>query len=254
MPVQAVDKGTDPVVAKVQVLATDKGTDPVVAPVSVQAVGTDPVVAKVPVQAIDKGTGPVAPRTDALAREAIPETAATRDVLVGEPVVAKKSVVTEKKDAVEGDEASGVLRNQPLQAAPVNVAADATGTVQIDATAVREVAAMSAATARTEAVVETVNAIVEAVVEQIVVTPSLTRGEGDVKITLKADVLDGSDIALSARNGTLAVSVTPATAGAAQAVSAAVPRLEVALAEHVAAFRHVAVEILPKKGKVNETV
>jgi flagellar hook-length control protein FliK len=118
--------------------------------------------------------------------------------------------------------------------------------------AVQEVAAVSAATARTETLVETVNQIVEAVVGQLVVTPSLVQGEGAARMTLKPTVLDGSDITLSAKGGTLTVAVAPATPSAEQAVTAALPRLEIALAEHAPAFRHVEVALAAKRGKIDE--
>ena len=144
---------------------------------------------------------------------------------------------------------------QPLQAMPVVVTADSAGMVDVQSATAREVSAVSAATARTEAVVEVVDKLVEAVVSQITVTPSIIRGEGEVRITLKENVLDGSNITLSAKDGVLAVVVTPATPEAAQAIAAAAPRLEAALAEHVPTFRNVAVKFgsVSRKGNSDET-
>ena len=116
-----------------------------------------------------------------------------------------------------------------------------------------EVAAASAASARTEAIRETVEQIVEAVAGQIIVTPALTHGEGNVRITLKPTVLDGSEISLTAKDGALTVAIVPTTPEAERLASAALPRLETALAEHVSAFRHVAVAVATKKGKSDET-
>ena len=139
-----------------------------------------------------------------------------------------------------------------LQAAPIQVAApEALGGASVQASPA--VAAVSAASARTEAIADTVNQIVEAVVGQMVVTPSLVRGEGEVRMTLKPTVLDGSDITLTAKDGTLTVAVTPATSASAQAAAVALPQLETALAEHAPAFRHVAVALVAKKGKIDET-
>ena len=154
------------------------------------------------------------------------------------------------KQAVEAvDESEEVA---VLQAAPVQVAVpDALGGVSVQVAP--EVAAVSAASARTETIVDTVNQIVDAVVGQIVVTPSLVQGEGEVRMTLKPTVLDGSDITLTAKAGTLTVAVTPATPAAEQAAAAALPRLEIALAEHAPALRHVAVALVAKKGKIDET-
>jgi flagellar hook-length control protein FliK len=116
-----------------------------------------------------------------------------------------------------------------------------------------EVAAASAETARTEAIRETVEQVVEAVAGQIVVTPALTHGEGNVRITLKPTVLDGSEISLTAQDGALTVAIVPTTPEAERLAAAALPRLETALAEHVSAFRHIAVAVVPKKGKSDET-
>ena len=138
---------------------------------------------------------------------------------------------------------------------PVVVTADSAGTVDAQSATAREVSAVSAATARTETVVEAVDKLIEAVVSQISATPSLVQGEGEVRMTLKANVLDGSNITLSAKDGALAVVVTPATPEAAQAIAAAAPRLEVALAEHVPTFRSVVVKLgsVSRKGNSDET-
>lgn len=108
-----------------------------------------------------------------------------------------------------------------------------------------------AAASRTDAIVETVNKIVESVTAEISVTPSVVKGEEMVHITLKPAFLDGSEITLSAKDGTLTVAIAPATPQAGQAVSIALPRLETALAEHIPAFQQFAVVL--KKGKSNET-
>ena len=112
----------------------------------------------------------------------------------------------------------------------------------------------SADAARTAVIAETVNQIAETVAAQIQVNPSLVRGEGDVKITLKPTVLDGSEIRLTAKDGTLSVSLTPATPEAERIAGAALPRLEEVLAAHAPAFRQVTVSLSAlKKGRVNET-
>ena len=116
-----------------------------------------------------------------------------------------------------------------------------------------EVEAVLAATARTMAIADTVDKIVDAIVGQIVVTPALTRGDGNVRIVLKPTVLDGSEISMTAKDGTLSVSIVPTTQEAERLASVALPRLETALAEHVSAFRHVSVAIVQKKGKSDET-
>ena len=99
-----------------------------------------------------------------------------------------------------------------------------------------------------------VNQIVEAVVGQISVTPGIVHGDCEIKIALRPDVLDGSEIAMTSKDGTLTVHITPATQEASTAAAAALPRLEIALAEHAPAFRHVSVALAVKKGKDNEAV
>ena len=133
---------------------------------------------------------------------------------------------------------------------PVAAEAPAPQAVQVSP----DVSAVSAATARTESIVETVNQIVEAVAGQILVTPGIAHGEGEVKIMLKPTVLDGSEITMSSKDGTLTVNIAPATPDAAVAAAAALPRLETALAEHAPAFHHVTVALATKKGSRNEAV
>ena len=89
---------------------------------------------------------------------------------------------------------------------------------------------------------------------QIVATPMLAQGEGEIRITLKPTVLDGSEILLTAKAGELVVTIAPATGESAQVVQQNLPRLESALAMHTVSFHHVAVVIAAaKKGKMDET-
>ena len=151
---------------------------------------------------------------------------------------------------VDKPEEKAVAASAHAVVAPAAVEAPAPQAIQ----AAPEVAAASAASARTEALVETVNQIVEAVVGQILVTPGITQSECEIKIMLKPTVLDGSEVAMSAKDGTLTVSITPATQEASAAAAAALPRLEIALAEHAPAFHHVSVALQLKKGNRNEAV
>ena len=155
---------------------------------------------------------------------------------------------TRRIDRAEGEKA--VAASQHVVVAPAVAEAPAPQAVQVSP----EVAAASAESARTEAIVETVNKVVEAVAGQILVTRGDVYGEGEVKITLKPTVLDGSEITMTSKDGTLTVCVTPATQAASAAASAALPRLEIALAEHLPAFHHVAVTLAVKKGSRNEAV
>ena len=111
--------------------------------------------------------------------------------------------------------------------------------------------APTAASARTAAAVETADAIARAIAAEVVATPALARGEGQVVIRLKPDVLSGSEITLSAKGGTLSVEIAPATPEAAARMQAALPGLETALAGHVSEFHSFSVSL--KKGRKDET-
>ena len=231
------------------VVAADKPVGQLQNPVA--ASSAPPVSGQAPLQ--DAGVTQLVASESQGASQLPPEAAVS-----GKPetVVADKSlpVVDDKPVAVAADKPVVQPQNPVVASSdpPVsgkNVLQDSEGK-QFIASAV---AAVSAASARTEAIADTVNQIVEAVVGQMVVTPSLVRGEGEVRMTLKPTVLDGSDITLTAKDGTLTVAVTPATSASAQAAAVALPQLETALAEHAPAFRHVAVALVAKKGKIDET-
>ena len=111
---------------------------------------------------------------------------------------------------------------------------------------------VAAASARTMEIVSAVEEIVEAVSAQIIVTPSLVKGEGEVVIRLKPTVLDGSEVKLSAKDNVFSVVIAPATTEVAQIATAAIPQLEKALAEHIPAFGLISVAVT-KKGKLDES-
>ena len=157
--------------------------------------------------------------------------------------------VKDKKSAEEPD----VVAKAASASAHVVVSPAASEAAAVQQPRQDAVSAVSpeAASARSDAIVETVNKIVESVAAEISVTPSIAKGEETVHITLKPTVLDGSEIALSAKDGTLTVAIVPATSQAERTAAAALPRLETALAEHIPAFQKLVVVV--KKGKSNET-
>ena len=161
------------------------------------------------------------------------EVASAKAVVSGKRIAAPEEVVVIDLSQ-ESARAATPLREAPFVAA-----------------AQQEIAA-STASARTEAIVEVVNNVAEAIADQILVTPSLVRGEGQMIVRLKPEVLDGSEIRLSSESGTLAVEIVPSTPNAAKLAMEAMPRLETALAEHVSTFRQVSVSV--RKGKGNEVV
>ena len=164
---------------------------------------------------------------------------AKSEVVSAKPVVAAKRTAAPEEVVVIDLSQESARAAAPLREAPFVAAAQ------------QEIAA-STASARTESIVEVVNNVAEAIADQILVTPSLVRGEGQMIVRLKPEVLDGSEIHLSSESGTLAVEIVPSTQNAAKLATEAMPRLETALAEHVATFRQVSVSV--RKGKVNETV
>ena len=138
-------------------------------------------------------------------------------------------------------------RPEEIQAADVRAAVVAEGPVAMGSVQTID----AAASARTVEIVETVEKIVAAVTEQIEVVPSLVKGEETVIIHLKPEVLDGSEISMSAKDGVLTLEITPATSQAAAVVEKGGAQLERALAEHVTVFQGFSVVV--KKGKFDET-
>ena len=74
-----------------------------------------------------------------------------------------------------------------------------------------------------------------------------------MRIVFKPTVLDGSEVFMTAKDGALTIAVVPATLEAERLASAALPRLESALAGHVSAFRQISVAVVQKKGSADET-
>ena len=197
-------------------------------PVTVAEVSASPAapIAKSPV-----ASSPVAPVVEA--------PVAKSEVAAARPVVAEKRTAAPEEVVVIDLSQESARAASPLREAPFVAAAQ------------QEISA-STASARTEAIVEVVSNVAEAIAGQILVTPSLVRGEGQMIVRLKPEVLDGSEIRLSSESGTLAVEVVPSTPNAAKLATEAMPRLETALAEHVSAFRKISVSV--RKGKGNEIV
>ena len=222
-PVAPVAPGSRPVaVAEVPVTPAAPVATPVV---------ESPVAPAAPVAKSSVVESPVAPVVEAPVAKS--ELASARPVVAGKRTAAPEEIVVIDLSQ-ESARAAAPLREAPFVAASQ-----------------QEIVA-STASARTEAIVEVVNNVAEAIADQILVTPSLVRGEGQMIVRLKPEVLDGSEIRLSSEGGTLAVEVVPSTPNAAKLATEAMPRLETALAEHVSAFRKISVSV--RKGKGNEIV
>jgi hypothetical protein len=84
----------------------------------------------------------------------------------------------------------------------------------------------------------TVSRLVDTIVEKIAVSSTLmSNGEGEIRIQLKSDVLDGSSIKLEVRNGELKVVVEPASHIAEQILIKSQETFQNQLAERVTAWR-----------------
>ena len=83
-----------------------------------------------------------------------------------------------------------------------------------------------------------VSRLVETVVETLAVTPTLSStGEGEIRIQLKSDILDGSSIKIEVKNGELKVVVEPASHTAEQILIKSQETFQNQLAERVTAWR-----------------
>lgn len=239
VPVKPVGTTVKPVEAPV-VAAT-----PVVKPMEAPVVKEQPVVAtEKPVAEVP--VAPVKPETVVVPEAPVAPVKNASDLAA--------SVKPVKKPSVPDKQEAPAPAAQAAVPAAIDTPVPQTVAPQVAPVAQPEVLRAEAASARTATIVETVNAVVEEVAAQISVTPTLAQGEGEIRIVLKPTVLDGSEIRLSAKEGTLTVAIAPATPESAQTVAVALPRLETALAEHAPAFNQVAVVVAAaKKGKTNET-
>ena len=79
--------------------------------------------------------------------------------------------------------------------------------------------------------------IAEAVADRILVSPGLMQGDGEVRVLLKPDVLQGTEIRVVAENGTVNVNFIPATPEVAVLLERNQPMLVQHLATHVPSVR-----------------
>ena len=126
-------------------------------------------------------------------------------------------------------------------AAAIQAAALAQSPVAAPAVAdVAPVAATAATPAATPdaAVRAAFEPVVAAVAEAIQVSPDLaTKGEGEIRIQLKPDTLDGSTVQISVSGADLTVAFLPATPSAAALLQTHIPELAALLAERVPTWR-----------------
>ena len=163
---------------------------------------------------------------------------------------AERATVSEKRDLPGPDERipkavpEKILQPQALPIQPAPETGIVSSALPSEAIAQTE---RAAASSRTRELVEAI----EAVSERILVTPGLMRGEGEIRIFLKSEILEGSEVRILASGDTLTVSFLPTVPDIAQLIELNRPQLEARLAERIQSF-HIAV--LVKKGNRNETV
>jgi len=229
---------------------------PVAAPVAV--VVDKPVAVDAPVAApvavvVDK---PVAVDAPVAAPVAV---AVDKPVAVEAPAATPVAVVIDKPVAAEAPVAAPVVDGKAVVATPIPSAEDDT-TVQPNAEAVIAAGytpavavsdvpkAQSAAPAVVEAVQrpETIAAVTrgevlvaaaQAVADAILVSPGLLRGEGEVRVQLRPDVLDGSVVTLNVTGRQLAVTFFPQNGDIAALIEQCRPQLEQHLVTKIHAFR-----------------
>ena len=93
--------------------------------------------------------------------------------------------------------------------------------------------------------VEPVQVLVEAaraVADTLLVTPGLLRGEGEIRIQLRPDVLDGTEIHIVVAGRQLTVAFTPPTPDLVALIEQSHPQLTAHLAERIHSFQ-IAVDV-----------
>ena len=129
-----------------------------------------------------------------------------------------------------------------LPAAPLMVTPDASGALpSVDAAG----AVAAAASARTQNLVE----VAEQVCDAILVSPGLVKGEGEIRLQLKADVLDGTEIRIEAKSSALAVSFQPVTSEAQYLLERHISQFEQHLAGRIHNYQ---ISVSVRRSKQNE--
>ena len=193
----------------------------------------------------------VAPEAKQTERTPVAEAATARDGIVPEakPVdapQAKPVVVPEVKRVVKSavagkEQVRGV--EQPdagmvMQASPVVPPPQVDSSVRVAASsvAVDGVAAAVASQRTAPTPSEVLIAAAEAVADTIMVTPGLLTGEGQIRVQLRPDVLDGTEIQLDVTGKAITVEFLPQTADMGVLIQRCLPQLEQHLAARIHSF------------------
>jgi len=225
-PVVAVDKPA--VAVEMPVVAVDKPAVTVEAPVV--AVDKPVVFVEAPVVAADKPA--VVVEAPVVAGEK-PAVAAEAPVAADMLVSAKPVVSAKPDDDGVAPSAEALVAAGYTPAAAVAPEAAVTKTVTPVAVEAVQRPETIAAVTRGEVLV----AAAQAVADAILVSPGLLRGEGEVRIQLRPDVLDGSIVTLNVTGRQLAVTFLPQNADIGTLIEQCRPQLEQHLVAKIHAFR-----------------
>ena len=191
---------------------------------------SSPVVSTRPDAAVEDGSSVAARR----GRRALPSEGAVQKA--ASPALSAPSA----SSAPSAPSAPSAL---PVSFAVPEVSAPAAAPTAAPVTAVEAVvAAFTPSAARA---VEPAQVLVEAaraVADTLLVTPGLLRGEGEIRIQLRPDVLDGTEIHIVVAGRQLTVAFTPPTPDLVALIEQSRPQLTAHLAERIHAFQ-IAVDV-----------
>ena len=186
-----------------------------------------PLPLEVPV--VPKETAPVVPAP--VVSAPVVEAATVRDAPapVAEAVTVRKS----KAPAPELPDAGIVIQGAPVMPQPQ---VDVSVRPVASPIAVDGVSAAVAAQRTAPTPSEVLIAAAEAVADTIMVTPGLLAGEGQIRVQLRPDVLEGTEIRLNVTGRTIAVEFLPQTADMGVLIQRCLPQLEQHLAARIHSF------------------
>ena len=189
-----------------------------------------PVVSTRPDAAVEDGSSVAARR----GRRALPSEGAVQKAA---------SPASSAPSAPSASSAPSAPSALPVSFAVPEVSAPAAAPTAAPVTAVEAVvAAFTPAAARS---VEPAQVLVEAaraVADTLLVTPGLLRGEGEIRIQLRPDILDGTEIHIVVAGRQLTVAFTPPTPDLVALIEQSRPQLTAHLAERIHAFQ-IAVDV-----------
>ncbi|MCQ2388874.1 MAG: hypothetical protein MJ138_04110, partial [Kiritimatiellae bacterium] len=226
-------------------------------PVAAPVVATETPVAGTPVAApaVVAETPVVAAETPVAGMPVAAPVVAAETPVAAMPVAAPAVATSDAAPAVRGRQKDVVPNADALVAA--GIAPTVVDAAPVAPAAAPEIAAVEAASARTVlmadgaaktvSVVEVLVAAAEAVADAILVTPGLLRGEGEVRIQLRPDVLEGTEVRIAVQGRTLDVAFVPQTHDMSVLIEQCRPQLEQHLAGRIHAFQ-VAVAVKPALG------